>query len=150
MRVVLGPSRSRAIVGREARQRYWANVRMTSPNLTARQRCARDLRVSRGQTGLSGGFPDRRAAARAASTTSRYDGDSASEVRVSDPQSSAVAVGAGLLPSLRTQVRRAVEQAWGRAIASGALPAVPDGTALPDVEIERPASTEHGDFATNL
>jgi arginyl-tRNA synthetase len=51
---------------------------------------------------------------------------------------------------LRTQVRRAVERAWARAIAGGTLPALPDGTALPDVEIERPAKPEHGDLATSL
>jgi arginyl-tRNA synthetase len=51
---------------------------------------------------------------------------------------------------LRTQARRAVERAWARAIASGSLPAVPDGVALPDVDIERPAKPEHGDLATSL
>ena len=39
----------------------------------------------------------------------------------------------------RARVRLAVERAWARAVASGALPvAPPDGVALPPVEIERP------------
>jgi arginyl-tRNA synthetase len=51
---------------------------------------------------------------------------------------------------IRTQVREAVERAWQRAVASGALPAVEDAASRPAVEIERPAKPEHGDFATNL
>jgi arginyl-tRNA synthetase len=62
---------------------------------------------------------------------------------------------------LRTQTRRAVEDAWRRAIASGALPSPEGGqdrlgatgpgiAALPVVEIERPAKPEHGDFATSV
>jgi arginyl-tRNA synthetase len=51
---------------------------------------------------------------------------------------------------LRTQVRRAIERAWERAVASGALPAVPDGADPPAVEVERPAQPEHGDVASNL
>ncbi len=54
------------------------------------------------------------------------------------------------LPPLRTQARRAVEQAWARAIAGGALPAVEDGAELPTVEVERPAKPEHGDLATSI
>jgi len=53
-------------------------------------------------------------------------------------------------PPLRTQARRAVEQAWARAIDAGMLPALPEGTPLPDVEIARPANAEHGDLATNI
>ncbi|OGO52350.1 MAG: arginine--tRNA ligase [Chloroflexi bacterium RBG_16_70_13] len=45
--------------------------------------------------------------------------------------------------------RDAVEAAWHRATASGALPPLPEGTAL-DVAIERPANVEHGDLATSL
>ena len=53
------------------------------------------------------------------------------------------------LPSVRDQVRAAVQRAWDRAIASGALPAVSPDDA-PRIEIERPANPEHGDLATNL
>jgi arginyl-tRNA synthetase len=52
-------------------------------------------------------------------------------------------------PALRTQVRHAVQDAWDRAIAEGALTPL-DDTARPVVEVERPAKPEHGDFATNL
>ena len=51
-------------------------------------------------------------------------------------------------PPIRTRVRDAVERAWGRAVAAGALPDMADG--LPTVEVERPANAEHGDFASNL
>jgi arginyl-tRNA synthetase len=50
---------------------------------------------------------------------------------------------------VRTQVRDAVERAWQRAIDAGALPALADAE-RPAVEVERPASPEHGDFASNL
>ncbi|HEX2753922.1 MAG TPA: arginine--tRNA ligase [Candidatus Limnocylindrales bacterium] len=49
---------------------------------------------------------------------------------------------------IRTQVREAVARAWQRAIEAEALPIVEDG--LPVVEIERPASPDHGDFAASL
>ncbi|HVA86594.1 MAG TPA: arginine--tRNA ligase [Candidatus Saccharimonadales bacterium] len=52
--------------------------------------------------------------------------------------------------SLRRRVRQAVEEAWARAVESGVLPALPDGTDAPAVEVERPANADHGDFATNL
>jgi arginyl-tRNA synthetase len=52
-------------------------------------------------------------------------------------------------PALRTQVRQAVQDAWQRAIAEGALTPL-DDAARPLVEVERPAKPEHGDFATNL
>ena len=52
-------------------------------------------------------------------------------------------------PPLRTQVRRAIDRAWTRAIDDGALPPPDDGT-RPVIEVERPANPEHGDFATNL
>ena len=52
-------------------------------------------------------------------------------------------------PALRTQIRRAVQDAWERAIAEGALTTL-DDAARPVVEVERPAKPEHGDFATNL
>jgi arginyl-tRNA synthetase len=51
---------------------------------------------------------------------------------------------------LRSRVRTAIEEAWERAIAAGSLPAAADGTTLPEVEIARPASEEHGDLASNL
>jgi arginyl-tRNA synthetase len=47
-------------------------------------------------------------------------------------------------------VRDAISRAWERAVASGALPAAPEGVQLPEVEVERPAHPEHGDFATSL
>ncbi|HSW42088.1 MAG TPA: arginine--tRNA ligase, partial [Patescibacteria group bacterium] len=50
----------------------------------------------------------------------------------------------------RQRVRDAVAAAWARAVASGALPAVPAGAGLPPVEVERPARPEHGDLATGL
>ncbi|HET7029766.1 MAG TPA: arginine--tRNA ligase [Candidatus Limnocylindrales bacterium] len=54
---------------------------------------------------------------------------------------------------IRTRARDAVRRAWTAAVASGVLPEAPVGdgsAALPDVEIERPANPDHGDFATNL
>ncbi|HVL53275.1 MAG TPA: arginine--tRNA ligase [Vitreimonas sp.] len=54
------------------------------------------------------------------------------------------------MPPVRTQVRRAVERAWARAISTGTLPAVEDGAPLPEVDVERPAKPEHGDLATSL
>ena len=53
-------------------------------------------------------------------------------------------------PSLRDQARGAVERALARAIASGDLPALPDGSDAPSVEVERPAQPEHGDLATSV
>ena len=50
---------------------------------------------------------------------------------------------------IRTLVRAAVEGAWDRAIAAGALPDVARAE-RPAVEVERPANPEHGDFASNL
>ena len=52
-------------------------------------------------------------------------------------------------PALRTQIRHAVQDAWERAIAEGALTPL-DDAARPVVEVERPTKPEHGDFATNL
>jgi arginyl-tRNA synthetase len=49
---------------------------------------------------------------------------------------------------IRTQVRTAVGRAWQRAIETGELPAIEEG--LPEVDIERPAKPEHGDFAASL
>ena len=54
------------------------------------------------------------------------------------------------LNPLRSRARDAVAAAWARAVASGALPAAPDGVEMPAVEIERPANPEHGDLATGL
>ena len=58
--------------------------------------------------------------------------------------------GASPIPTLRGAVRAAVARAWARAIASGALPALDEGPAGPEIRIERPANPEHGDAATNL
>jgi arginyl-tRNA synthetase len=64
---------------------------------------------------------------------------------VTTPADSAIAT------PIRTRAREAVARAWAAAVASGALPPAPEGdTGLPEVEIERPANPEHGDFATNL
>jgi arginyl-tRNA synthetase len=49
---------------------------------------------------------------------------------------------------LRTQVRAAVERALARAVASGALPALPEGEQA--VDVARPAHPEHGDLATSI
>jgi arginyl-tRNA synthetase len=54
------------------------------------------------------------------------------------------------LPHLRDRARAAIAAAWRRAVASGALPAVSEGTDLPAIEVERPARAEHGDLATGL
>jgi arginyl-tRNA synthetase len=53
-------------------------------------------------------------------------------------------------PTLRGQLRQAVERAWAAAIASGALPALAASDEAPEVKVERPANPEHGDAATNL
>jgi len=53
-------------------------------------------------------------------------------------------------PTLRGQLRAAVERAWAAAIASGALPALGAGDEPVEVKVERPANPEHGDAATNL
>ena len=52
--------------------------------------------------------------------------------------------------TIRGVVRAAVERAWERAVASGALPAMPADADRPPVEVERPADPVHGDFASNL
>ena len=52
--------------------------------------------------------------------------------------------------TIRDVVRAAVERAWERAVASGALPAIPADADPPAVEVERPADPVHGDFASNL
>jgi arginyl-tRNA synthetase len=51
-------------------------------------------------------------------------------------------------PPIRSRVRDAVERAWQQGVATGSLPAVEEG--LPTVEVERPATPEHGEFASNL
>ncbi len=53
-------------------------------------------------------------------------------------------------PTLRGQLRVAVERAWAAAIASGALPVLGTGDEPVEVKVERPANPEHGDAATNL
>ena len=52
--------------------------------------------------------------------------------------------------TIRGIVRAAVERAWERTVASGALPAMPADADRPAVEVERPADPVHGDFASNL
>ena len=52
--------------------------------------------------------------------------------------------------TIRGIVRAAVERAWDRTVASGALPAMPAEADRPAVEVERPADPVHGDFASNL
>ena len=51
---------------------------------------------------------------------------------------------------IRDLAGNAIERAWASAIAAGTLPPLPDDAAAPEVEVERPASEEHGDLATNL
>ena len=51
---------------------------------------------------------------------------------------------------IRSQVRDAVERAWSRAVASGALPPSPEGVELPAVDVERPANPDHGDLAASI
>ena len=58
--------------------------------------------------------------------------------------------GSVALPPIRAQARAAVARAWDRAVASGALPDFPADATRPPVEIERPAGSVHGDFASNL
>jgi arginyl-tRNA synthetase len=53
-------------------------------------------------------------------------------------------------PPLRTAVRDAVDRAWRRAVASGALPAMEDGVSLPAVDVERPANPDHGHLAASI
>ena len=51
--------------------------------------------------------------------------------------------------TLRDGARAAVHEALVEAVRAGRLPAIPDAD-VPDVEVSRPASAEHGDLATNL
>ena len=53
-----------------------------------------------------------------------------------------------ILP-LRSRARAALEAAWGRATAAGALPHVAT-IERPAVEVERPANPEHGDLASSI
>ena len=57
-----------------------------------------------------------------------------------------------IAPPIRTQVRDAVATALAAAVASGDLvePAVGARALDVEIEIERPANPDHGDFATNL
>ena len=50
--------------------------------------------------------------------------------------------------TLRADLTRAIAAARDRAIAAGAI-TIPDGSALPDIGLERPAQPEHGDWASN-
>src|SRR5665811_1506486 len=50
---------------------------------------------------------------------------------------------------LRSRARAALEAAWERATAAGALPHVA-AIERPAIEIERPANPEHGDLSSNL
>ncbi|MEP6469103.1 MAG: arginine--tRNA ligase [Chloroflexota bacterium] len=52
------------------------------------------------------------------------------------------------MTSIRESLRAAVAQARDRAVAAGDL-RLPEGAALPAIDIERPSRPEHGDFATN-
>ncbi|MEO8468996.1 MAG: arginine--tRNA ligase [Chloroflexota bacterium] len=51
--------------------------------------------------------------------------------------------------TIRSQVRDAVRAAWVDAVNRGTLPSGPEGIDV-EVDVERPASVDHGDFATNL
>ncbi|MFO1539680.1 MAG: arginine--tRNA ligase [Chloroflexota bacterium] len=51
---------------------------------------------------------------------------------------------------LRTVARRAIADAWARAVADGSVPALPPDAVAPAVEVEHPANPDHGDLATNL
>src|SRR4030095_8624975 len=51
--------------------------------------------------------------------------------------------------TVRARVRAAIERAWADATAAGGLPAGA-GDRAREVDVERPAKAEHGDFATNL
>ncbi len=53
-------------------------------------------------------------------------------------------------PTLRGQLRRAIERAWAAAIATGALPSIGPDDGPPQVTVERPANPDHGDAATSL
>ena len=50
--------------------------------------------------------------------------------------------------TIRDALRSAVEAARDRAVAGGEL-VLPEGAALPEPSVERPALAEHGDYATN-
>jgi len=52
--------------------------------------------------------------------------------------------------SIRDQARDAIDRALLRAVASGALPAVPADVSHPAIDVERPANADHGDLSTNL
>jgi arginyl-tRNA synthetase len=51
--------------------------------------------------------------------------------------------------TLRADLSRAIVAARDHAIASGAL-AIPDGSDLPEVGLEKPANPEHGDWSSNV
>jgi arginyl-tRNA synthetase len=53
-------------------------------------------------------------------------------------------------PTLRGQLRGAVERAWATAIAAGSLPPLGPADQIPEIRVERPANPDHGDAATNL
>jgi len=53
-------------------------------------------------------------------------------------------------PSIRDQATAAIERAWDDAVAVGGLPGLPEDGPRPLVEVDRPASPEHGDLSTNL
>lgn len=57
--------------------------------------------------------------------------------------------GGAIAPSVRSRVSALVEAAWAHATTSGTLPPLEPGQ-RPAVEVERPASPDHGDLATNL
>jgi arginyl-tRNA synthetase len=51
---------------------------------------------------------------------------------------------------IRARAAAAIGRAWTAAVDDGQIPALPDGTEAPNIEIERPANPEFGDLATNL
>jgi arginyl-tRNA synthetase len=55
-----------------------------------------------------------------------------------------------MIPPVRTLVRDAIERAWVDAVATGVLPEPPQDASTPRVEVQRPADSGHGDFASNL
>src|SRR4051794_20183053 len=118
-------------------------MRMTRPNLTAVHR------LTQAGIGHSGACPQRsprtRVLVRSAGTMAARS--TPRSFALSMPEDTVIAT------PLRTRVRDAVGRAWAAAIASGELPAIgsePRSAGTPEVQIERPADPDHGDFATNL
>jgi len=51
--------------------------------------------------------------------------------------------------SVRSRIRELISDAWLHATETGALPPV-EADQRPDIEVERPSNTDHGDLAANL